>query len=69
MTFSELQKEALGLSDAERQQLINTLMGSLTPKGKRAEFGCMQGTGEILEDIVESALDATEWEVMSEAFA
>jgi hypothetical protein len=44
-------------------------MGSLTAKGKRAEFGCMQGTGEILEDIVEPALDETEWEVMSEAFA
>jgi hypothetical protein len=65
MTFSELQKEALGLSEAERQQLINSLIGSLTVKSKRAEFGCMQGTGEILEDIVEPALAETEWEILS----
>ncbi len=69
MTFYELQKEALELSDAERQKLIITLMKSLTAKNNRAEFGCMQGTGEILEDIVEPALAATEWEVMSENFA
>jgi len=44
-------------------------MASLSVKGKRASFGCMEGTGEILEDIVEPALSITEWEILSADFA
>ena len=69
MKFYELEKEALSLSEAERQHLINTLMGSLSVNGKRAPFGCMEGTGKIMEDIVEPALSITEWEVLSADFA
>jgi hypothetical protein len=38
MKLYELEKEALSLSETERQQLINTLMGSLSIKGKRASL-------------------------------
>ncbi|AFY74095.1 hypothetical protein Syn7502_02074 [Synechococcus sp. PCC 7502] len=69
MKFHELEREALSLSEAERQHLINTLMASLSANGKRASFGCMEGTGEIVEDIVEPSLSITEWEVLSAAFA
>ncbi len=69
MTLNELQKEVLSLSEAERRQLINILMQSFPTTGKRAAFGCMQGTGEILGDIVEPALDESEWEVLREAVA
>ena len=66
MKFYELEKEALSLSEVERQNLINTLMASLSVNGRRASFGCMEGTGEIIEDIVEPVLSITEWEVMAE---
>jgi hypothetical protein len=69
MKLYELEKEALSLSEAERQLLINTLTGSLSNNVNRASFGCMEGTGEIIEDIVEPALSLTEWEVMSADFA
>jgi len=56
LTQPELQKQALTQSKSERQQLIDTLMHSFTTTSDRAPFGCMQGTGEILEDIVAPAL-------------
>jgi len=57
MTLAELQKQALNLSEAERRQLINTLMRSFAAQKKRAPFGCMQGTGKILGDIIAPALE------------
>lgn len=69
MKFYELEKEALSLSEPERQHLVNTLMASLSVNSKRASFGCMEGTGEILKNIVEPALSTTEWEVLSADFA
>ena len=69
MTLVELQKQALNLSEAERRQLINTLMRSFATPKKRASFGCMQGTGEILGDIIAPALAESEWEVLHEAIA
>jgi len=66
MTLDELQKQALTLTEAERRQLINALSQSLTNSQKRAPYGCMEGTGEILEDIVAPALAESEWEVLRE---
>lgn len=66
MTLDELQKQALKLTEAERRQLINALAKSLTNSQKRAPYGCMEGTGEILEDIVAPALTESEWEVLRE---
>jgi hypothetical protein len=69
MKFYELEKEALSLSEVERQNLINTLTASLSVNSRRASFGCMEGTGKILEDIVEPVLSITEWEALSADFA
>jgi hypothetical protein len=66
MTLDELQKQALALPEAERRQLINALVRSLTTPKKRAPYGCMEGSGEILEDIVAPALAESEWEVLRE---
>jgi hypothetical protein len=64
MTLDELKKQALALPEAERRQLINALAKSLTNSPKRAPYGCMEETGEILEDIVAPALAESEWEVL-----
>lgn len=77
LLLQELKEQSYKLSTSDRLELISALVQSLQNSHEilarneheafshqRPAFGVMKGSGEILGDIVASALPESDWEVL-----
>lgn len=75
MLLQQLKEQSYKLSPSDRLELISTITQSLQKlckmsvehdpiQNQRPAFGVMKGSGEILGDIVASALSESAWEVV-----